>query len=145
MKIILRRITEYSSKAEIINFLKPVLKGNFIQKTGKITHIKILALRDTKTNEIEYHGLVTIDSDEAATRIIKKLNRKSFKNKRIVIREFFLRSWTNDPRNKMHSKNNQSGNRRFINRRRSTLEEISGRNVEYSSVQSFHKNYQQFG
>jgi hypothetical protein len=145
MKIILRRITEYSSKAEIINFLKPILKGNFIQKTGKITRIKILALQDTKTNEIEYHGLVTIDSDEAAIRVIKKLNRKSFNKKRIIIREFFHRRWTNDPRNKMHSKNDQPGNRRFINRRRSTLEKISGRNIKYSSVQSFHRNYQQFG
>ena len=125
MIIILRRISEKTEKDEIIDFLTPTLKGGFLKRSGHIESIKILILKDTLKNTTEYHGLVTIDSDAAANRAIKKLNRKPFKNRNITVREYFHRSWHNDPRINMHEWNEELEDKRQNNRRRTRLEVIS--------------------
>lgn len=118
MIIILRRIPKNTEKYEVIEFLTPVLKGGFFKRAGRIEYIKILALNDTKRNTIEYHALVTIDSDSAAKRIIRKLNRKEFKNKSITVRQYFYRSWKNESRAEGQNLDDGVENKRKGNRRR---------------------------
>ncbi len=130
MIIILRRISENTEKQEIVDFLSPILKGGLLKRSGHIEQIKILVLRDPKRNTIEYHGLVTIDSDAAAKRVIKKLNRKQFRNRNIAVREYFYRSWHNDPRVNMHEWNEEFKNKRKTSRRRLGLEIISEESIK---------------
>ena len=131
MIVILRRISENTEKQEIVDFLKPILKGGLLKRSGHIEQVKILILRDPKKNTIEYHGLVTIDSDAAAKRVIKKLNRKQFRNRNIIVREYFYRSWHNDPRVNMHEWNEEFKNKRNGSRRRLSLEVISEESMKY--------------
>lgn len=136
MIIILRRIPQNTKESEIIEFISPVLKGGLLKKTGHIENVKILVLKDNQRGTIEYHGLVTIDPDSAANRVIKKLNRKLFKNRIIMVREYFYRSWHNDPRVNMHQWNEELDDKRKKNRRRARLEVITEESVKFGSEQN---------
>jgi len=139
MIVFLRRIPANTRKQDIIDFIAPVLKGGLLQKSGRIEDIQTLVFKDTQTNITEYHSLVTIDSDVAAKRVIKKLNRKAFKGKHIAVREYFYRSWHNDPRINMHEMNEELANKRQGSRRQSRLEVVSEVSVEFSSSKDFHR------
>ncbi len=141
MIIILRRIPENTENHEIIDFLAPVLKGGFLKRPGHIEHIKILILKDTLKNTIEYHGLVTIDSDAAANRVIKRLNRKPLKNKNIIVREYFHRSWHNDARVNTHEWNEELEDKRKNNRRRARLEVVSEESMRVNRLERDHPTF----
>ncbi len=102
MIVFFRRIPENTLRNDIVNLLAPILKGIVYQKSGQIEDIKFLTLVDNKTHEQEIHALVSIDSDSAAKRVIKKLNRKYFKGKPISVREYHHRTWHKDPRINVH-------------------------------------------
>ncbi|MFK5948500.1 MAG: RNA-binding protein [Methylococcales bacterium] len=132
MILILRRIAKNASDQEIIDFLEPALKGNFLKKTGQIESINRLVLKDNRRKTIEYHALVAIDSDATAKRAIKKLHRKPFKNRVIIVREYFYRSWHNDPRVNMHQWNEELVDKRKGNRRRRRLEVVNEESIKFS-------------
>ncbi len=139
MIVFLRRIPANTRKRDIVDFITPVLKGGFLQKSGRIEDIKTLVYKDTRTKIMEYHCLVTIDSDAVANRVIKKLNRKAFKGKHISVREYFHRSWHNDPRINMHEMNEELTNKRQGDRRRPRLEAVDDVSVQFSSSKDFHR------
>lgn len=124
MIIFLRDIPAKTSKNDIVDHFDPLLKGGLFEKTGQIENVQILALKDTKENTYEFHGLVTIDSDAVAKRIIKKLNRKAFIGKPIIVREYFHRSWQNDRRVNMGEWNDELEDRRKGSRRRTDIENV---------------------
>ncbi len=132
MILILRRIAKSASDQEIIDFLDSALKGNFFTKTGQIESINRLILKDNRRKTIEYHALVTIDSDVAAKRAVKKLHRKPFKNRIIIVREYFYRSWHNDPRVNMHQWNEELADKRKGSRRRRRLEVVNEESIKFS-------------
>ncbi len=133
MVIILRRIPENTQDQEIIDFLESILKGKIFQKAGSIESISILALKDTQKNTLEYHGLITINSEAAAKRAIKQRNKKRFKNKPIIVREYFHRSWHNDQRVNMRQWNEELDNKRKRSRRRAKLEVITKESLSFSA------------
>ena len=139
MIVFLRRIPANTKKSDVFNFIGPLLKGGFLKKSGRIDKINFLVFKDTRTNIMEYHCLVTIDSDAVADRVIKKLNRKAFKGKHIAVREYFYRSWHNDPRINMHEWNEELVNKRQVDRRRPRLEVVADISDKFSSSEGFHR------
>jgi len=139
MIVFLRRIPADTRKQDLVTYIEPFLKGGMLQKSGRIEGIKILVLKETQTNTMEYHGLVTIDSDAAARRVIKKLNRKAFKGKHIAVREYFYRSWHYDPRINMDKRNEELVNKRQGDRRRPRLEPVVAESAEFGSPSDFHR------
>ncbi len=131
MQIILKRIPEKTKKRDIDNFLAPILKGTFFQKSGAVESIKILILHDPKTNEVEWHGLVSFDSEKIALRVIKKLNRKYFLGKYIAISEYHRRSWENDRRVNSQDWGSPEESNRKKDRRRINLKERKITGIKY--------------
>jgi hypothetical protein len=125
MLIILKRIPRYTEKNEIVDFLTPILNGRFFQKQGYIRYINILTLRDNDKNTFEYHGLVDINPEQVANRIIKQLHKNLLNDKSIRVKEYFHRSWHNDPRVSMHQWNEELDDKRKHSRRRPRLEIIN--------------------
>jgi hypothetical protein len=125
MIIILKRIPKHTRKADIIQHLAPVLKGGLLKPSGSIESVNILGLRNSHTNNIEIHALVSIDSDKAAARVIKKLNRKELKGKNIGIAEYQNRSWQNDPRLNTEDPEPDLESKRATNRRHAKLQDLS--------------------
>ena len=139
MIVFFRRIPADTRKRDVVEFIGPALKGGVLQKSGRIEDIKILVFKDTQTKILEYHCLVTIDSDTVANRVIKKLNRKAFKGKYIAVREYFHRSWHNDSRVNMQEWNEELANKRQTDRRRPRLEVVTDISNKFSSSKSFHR------
>lgn len=100
MILFLRNIPANTGTTEIINYLQPAVRAGLFAKSGEILVVKVMSMLDQETGEIEHHGLAVLDSDETGRRVIKKLNGKPFKGKRMVVREYMLRRWQNDPRRK---------------------------------------------
>lgn len=98
MIVILRNISASTREQDIEDFIEPAIKGGLIRKSGHIEKISILVLKDTRTEKMEFHGLVTIVPDSAANRAIKKLNKKQLNGRRVLVREYQIRRWQNDSR-----------------------------------------------
>lgn len=98
MIIILMYISASTSNQDIEDFISPAIKGGLLRKSGNIEKISILGLKNIQTNKIEYHGLVTIIPDAIANRAIIKLTKKQLNGRRVVVREYHIRRWQNDPR-----------------------------------------------
>ena len=124
MIVFLRRIPADTNKNEITTFITPALKGGLFSKSGHISDIKILTLRDNRLNKVEHHGLVRIEPDSVAERVIKKLNLNPINGKNIVVREYILRNWHNDPRLRRNHADTAFPNRRKADRRRHQLEVV---------------------
>ncbi len=116
-----------------------MIKGKIFQKPGVIERVQIKALKDPKTHAIEFYGLVVIDSDEIADRVIKKFNRKVFKGKNITVTEFHNRSWQNDRRILLDLPEKDFKSKRVFDRRRFALKEKKTEVVSYTSHESFHR------
>lgn len=98
MIIILLYIPANTRNQDIAGFIEPAIKGGLLRKSGEMEKISILALKNIITDKMEYHGLVTITPDAVANRVIKKLTKKHLNGRRVVLREFHIRNWHNDPR-----------------------------------------------
>ncbi|MGR8935622.1 MAG: hypothetical protein ACU837_14705 [Gammaproteobacteria bacterium] len=97
-------------------------------------------LKDKHINLVEYHALLYIEPDAVALRVIKKLHGQRFRNKRITVRQYFLRSWKNDRRLQNRSTQDCIEKRTNIDRRRNleVMEELA---PQFSSHKSFHRTF----
>lgn len=141
MIVFLRNIPGDTFSSEIADFIQPVLKGGFFRAKGEIKKIEILALRDKDINLVEYHALVYIEPEAAALRVIKKLHGQRFRDKRITVRQYHVRSWKNDKRSATHKEAEQAGEKRTNSDRRRNLEIMDEVTPQYSSRKSFHRRF----
>lgn len=98
MNIFLRRIPANTKHIEISEFIAPALNKGFFRKPGQIIDVQILALQDIRVGTIEYHGLVTLDSESTAQNAIRILRNRRLNGRLVVVRPYYHRSWYNDPR-----------------------------------------------
>lgn len=96
MRLILKRINEYTSVPDIQGFLEPALNGGLFKKSGRIDNIVIQMHLQTGISEREYYGIVDVEPDIVAMRVIKILNRKPLNGKAINIAELQIRQYSND-------------------------------------------------
>lgn len=137
MILFLRKIPANTKFGELADFVAPALKGGLLRKSGRIVKVEILALHDTRLNVHEFHGLVTVEPDSAGLRAIKLLKGRRFKDKLIVVRQYFHRSWHNDPR-QSHKRFNIDVEKRKTDRRRGKyLDVISDLSGRFSSSGDF--------
>lgn len=98
MNIFLSNINTTTTRADIYEFVAPALKNGLFRKPGRIMNIDILALRDLETSNIEYHGLVALDSQKTLQNSVHRLQSSTLNGKAISIKPYYYRSWYNDPR-----------------------------------------------
>jgi RNA recognition motif-containing protein len=139
MIIILKRIPEHTRKKDIVDYIEPILKGKMFQKSGVIERVQIQTSKNYQTKRIDCYGIVYIDSDEAANRVIKKLNRKVFQGKNITISQYHHRSWHNDPRFNPLDPGDELKSKRKFDRRYSNLKNSKVQPIDFSSHESFHR------
>jgi len=143
--IILERISAKTDIQDIQDFIAPALKGHIFQKSGRLGYIKIEILKDNINGMHEYYALVLVNSDLAAQRIVKKKNMHLLGGRRVKVRQYFVRSWRNDPRNKDDQKNETTVDMRQDDRRKSALEKIvkekiaKEQDVKFSSDKVFNR------
>ena len=132
-----------TSNEDLEAFVLSAINKGFIdrfRKNCQIVDLKITRFKNLALNTEEVHGLVRIEPDSSALRIIKRLNRKPILGKRINVRQFHNRAWQNDSRST--TKNHTHGNRRKNDRRRSTLVETKQKYaIHTNGLKEFHKTH----
>lgn len=147
MNIFLRRIPANTRHTEISEFVAPALKSGWFRKSGRIVDVEILALQDTRVGTIEYHGLVTLDSELTVQRVVKGLKNRRFNGRMVVVRPYYHRSWYNDPRqNQLAVPADFIEKRKGDRRRGKYLHVIKNASDRFNSEDDFFKtvNHQQF-
>jgi RNA recognition motif-containing protein len=139
MMIFIRNIPKDTLRSEIIEFVKPALKGGFFSQQGLIRDIEILTLKNKDINLMEYHALVGIEPELSAIRAIKKLHGQRFKEKRITVRQYFIRRWQNDRRTGNSKFTSGFREKRHTATRRRNMEVIDDRLIHYSSHKAFNR------
>jgi hypothetical protein len=124
MNIFLRRIPANTKHEEIAEFVSPALDRGFFRKPGRIINIEILTLKDIQLGSVEYHGLVTLDSEFSVLMAIKGLKNRRLNGRYVLVRQYYHRSWRNDPRQLQTAANNGQ----FIEKRHG--ERRRGRHLE---------------
>lgn len=104
MYAILKNIHQSATVDSIEIFLQPFLKGSFFHRKIELRAIKIIQLNDKSGAPIERHALIRVCSDKTRKRLIKILNKQTFRdeqNKKQPVRaaEFVLRQGMNERRN----------------------------------------------
>lgn len=146
MIILLKNILSNTTDKDIEDFIRPAIKGSLLSKRGRIEHISILKQKDSSMEDYECHGLVTITPDSVAIKAINKLNKKRIKGKSVIVREYQIRRWHNDPRINRDQLVEASKNKRKDDRRRRNLEikkenELKEKNAElqFTSEKAFYR------
>ncbi len=138
MIIFLRKIPADTRYQDIEDFIEPAMKGGIFKKSGRIVRIEILALRDTRLNAVEFHALVDIEPEKVGFRVLKYLKGKRFKDRLIIVRQYFNRSWHNDPRQNYQTVPASIMERRIADRRRGKhLEKIQDSSIRFSNAGDF--------
>ena len=141
MIIFLKNIPVQTKHSDIAAFIKPAMKAGLFGKKGVVENIKVLQLKDARTNISEYHGLVTMQPDSAAKKVIKRLNRKKFLNKYIAVEEYQRRDWHNDPRLNDMELASKPSELRIADRRRRSIEVVEDMTDKFSSNKTFYRHH----
>lgn len=144
MLVLFRNIPLNTQKLDLELYIAPALKcglADIFQRQGNVLEINIVRLQDQDLNTLEAHGLVRIEPDKAALRVIRRLNRKSINGRRINVRKYLNRSWHNDLRVKVGNLPSELKNRRKQDRRRKNLIAVRGTSVNIQGMKNFHKTY----
>lgn len=143
MILFIRKIPANTHVSEINEFLRPALRAGLFKKPGRILNTEILKLHALDTVGHEYHGLVTLDTDATGQRALKKLRGQRFKGKFVIVREYVIRHWQNDPRhNKTHLPPEVFEKRKAERRRNSNrLEKVVDITHRISSLGDFARKY----
>ncbi|WP_347986320.1 RNA-binding protein [Methylomonas sp. AM2-LC] len=122
--LFVQNIPEDTHRAELQNFVDTALKRLLIFRSGRVSKVEILTLRDKQTLELEFHGLVYVDSKVAGLKAIEKLHLSRFKKRIVTVREFKLRSIKNDNRDLAHPSAPYVRQKRLGDRRRGAQVEL---------------------
>lgn len=143
MQVFFRNIPQETRRSDLINVIEPVLKRIWFRRNGVIVKVRIIHQQNDGSNHSEFHGLVTIEPDAVAEKVIKRLNRKMFLGRHIAVREYHHRVWHNDPRIKHNSDAPEILNRREGDRRRKNLKVINDIEIanNFSGDKTFHRQY----
>lgn len=140
MNLFLRRIPASTKHAEISEFVYPALKRGFFRESGRIINVEILALQDTRVGTIEYHGLVTLDSDDSVQNAVRRLKNRRLNGRLVLVRPYYHRSWSNDPRQPLNTDTETFFEKRKGDRRRGKyLQIIKNVSDRFNSEDDFFK------
>lgn len=123
MLVFFRRLPTGARKADIENFIASTVKGGLFSRSGEIKRITIIVRRNPQLNMTDYHGVVAIEPDSVAERVIKKLNRTRFNGNYIEVRQYYIRKVANDPRRKNGASQVQDSRRQ--RERRQEIEQVA--------------------
>ena len=92
MNIIIPGITEKTNRKELTSFINRVLEKWFrlpFSAHPRIVRCRIISV-DDRTGVTQRHGIINVTPDDAALRIIRKLNGQHLNGKRVGVKRYDL-------------------------------------------------------
>jgi hypothetical protein len=106
MLLFIKDIPRYSTSREIARFLEVSRGGlgKFIPfiKSISVDKCEILRLEDTRNKTVEYHGLISVQSEKSCLALLDRFKVGLFNGQRVEVRPFIKRSIYKD-RRKLHA------------------------------------------
>ena len=90
MRIIITRITDSTKHTDLREFVNRVLERIFrlpFSAQPEIVSCRILAISDNR-GIMQRHGVINVTPDDAALRIIRKLNGAYLREKRVAVKKY---------------------------------------------------------
>jgi hypothetical protein len=90
MKLLIPRISDATTRKDMVGFVNGVLKNWFrlpFSSQPKIISCKVIS-NTSSMGVVQRHGLINVLPDDAALRIIRKLNGEYLKGKRVGVRQY---------------------------------------------------------
>jgi hypothetical protein len=104
----------------------------------RVVATDILTIIDKATKEAEFHGLVTLEPDSIAEKMINRLNLRHFKGRRVAVRRYHVRDPHNDRRKRQDEATTlKFKDQRFRDRRRVQLEIMDEKTVRTRGLHNF--------
>jgi len=129
--IFIRNIGMDAGHIDILDFIESGMTSTDFVDKEFIGDIEIMQLKDPMTNKFEFHGLITVEPEILALKLIDELNNTLLLNNAVKLREFVTRDKVNDPRLKYRPVS-EAKEKRKADRRRSDLDILIEK--EYSEV-----------
>jgi len=129
--IFIRNIGMDAGHIDILDFIESGMTGSDFLDKEFIGDIEIMQLKDPMTNKFEFHGLIAVEPEVLALKLIDELNNTLLLNNAVKLREFVKRDKINDPRLKYRPVT-AIEEKRKADRRRSDLDILIEK--EYSEV-----------
>lgn len=90
MNLIIRRISNTTSRKDLKDFINKVLHNWFrlpFSAQPRIVSCRILSANDF-TGRMQRHGVVDVTPDDAALKVIRKLDGGLLKGKRVAVKQY---------------------------------------------------------
>ena len=90
MKLLIPRITDATTRKDMRDFVNRVLEKWFrlpFSSQPRIVGCKIISITSSM-GVVQRHGLINVSPDDAALRIIRKLNGEYLKGKRVGVTQY---------------------------------------------------------
>jgi len=91
MQIIILGISEHTTEESVREFIGDNVMAGWLMAPAEIDDYSTIVVRDALTDVIEYYGLVTINNDAIAKKVISKCNSQRLNGILVVVRQFFER------------------------------------------------------
>ncbi len=98
MMLFFRNVPATTRPNELYKFVAQAVAGDFSKQSKQVVKAEVLVIRDKQTNQLEHHGLVSIDCDDTGIRALKNLNGLLFHDSEILVRCYKQRDIENDRR-----------------------------------------------
>lgn len=113
----------------ILDFIESGMTPAELESSKFIGDVEIMQLKDPMTNKFEFHGLIAVEPDNLAIKVVDTLNNTKLLERLVTLREYVRRDKSNDPRLKYRpiaAVNEQ----RKSDRRRGDLGVLIEKNIE---------------
>ena len=147
MIVFVRRIPADLTRRELEALVAEIITPRFawlpFGVKGEIVKCEIIRIREKDTGAMERHGLVTIRPDEAALKVIKRLNHTRINGKLVEVREYKVRAYQRDRRRTEEGPQTeeQQEDRRQRDRRRRNLEIQTEKGPRVEGLVDFHRTH----
>ncbi len=146
MIVFVRRIPADLTRRELEALVAEVITPRFawlpFGVKGEVVKCEIIRIREKETGAMERHGLVTIRPDEAALKVIKRLNHTRINGKLVEVREYKVRAYQRDRRRTEEGQQSEGqDDRRQRDRRRRNLEVQTEKGPSVEGLRDFHRTY----
>lgn len=129
MIIFIRSIGMEATHIDILDFIESGITAPELEGSDFIGDVEIMQLKDSMTNKFGFHGLIAVEPDNLATKVIDTLNNTNLLERLVTLREYVQRDKKNDPRLK-YRPTAAVNEKRLSDRRRSDLDELIEKNYE---------------
>jgi len=131
MLLFFRNIPASTRPNELYSYVAMAGSEDLIEQAKHVITVDVMVIRDKRSNQLEHHGLVSVNSDEAGIRAIKNLNGLLFNGCEVLVRVYKQRDVKNDRRRNGVPVPREIIEKRIQDRRRGASVEIY---VDFSNV-----------